>query len=540
MKLVTQILILSITPLILVFGYNFYQSYRLKQTLESHIENTLKSEASVSMEHLLRQRTLARQIGKVLATSQVAIEALNMRDSVALHELGSRVVDSGLVDSVVFIDTNKYVAARSDELYHFNDPTQSHPLWDKVERERNFEGFIIFDGKSQLGVIVPIVRFQTNLVGYVLVTHFLDEAFMKSLNSGSAKAFLSPNEQWLPKVFTHHHFINLDIPSLSAKKYALHVWKDAKIEKSFIEGFYKEQNFIITIVMILFFALILWVANGITKPLRDLGLRLGEFADGKLTLHGLTHVLLAKKRGKSEISVLIEGVLVTLRTLALTHKSFESSKERALKSGEKTKKIIEETLGQLRTPLLALELHCEEKNQDTKTKEALHVMRTIIDKAQNRLYSNDTITSEACVMQVLIESIATSAKKQNVDLHIKGIDTLPEIVYLDEIRWGEFFEFMWVYLKDFLPTKPHVFMEWTYQDGSLNIAIDSPTHTRALHLLVTPTNEELGSLDASTYLHMRMLMYAGVHFNPTNSGILIYLPLIKTATIKAKTNQSPL
>ena len=540
MKLVTQILILALTPLAIVLGHNFYQSFYLKRTLESHLSNTLSQGAQVSLEYLSRQRTLARQVGHVLATSPRAIEALQVRDSVALHELGAQIVSAGLIDSVVFIDANGYVAARSNEMYHFNDSIQSHPLWSYAAKNKGFEGVIELDSKPQMGVFLPVIRFQTNLIGYVLVTHYLDDAFMDTLHRGDLKALLNTDSQWRPSVYTHYCPIDPALPTLDDKKYTLHVWQNSQTQLSFIERFYWNQNLAIGIMMGLFLGLIIWIAKGITKPLRELGLNLDAFAKGDLTLHGLSHALSPKRKGKNEVAVLIEGVLATLRTLALAHQSFELSKEQASQSEAKAKALVEDTLNQLRVPLLSLELHHDVDNRSPQTTEALRVMHAIVDNMQIKLSSNNSVDSKACIIELLEEEITKSAKMHGVDLHVRGIDKLPEILHIDQMRWIEFFDVTWGFLSGFLAQKPQVRIEWKYHNQTLCLDINSPTHIKALHLMAGSSWGENANIDAIVRLHVGMFVYLGAKFETTDTGIQIIFPSVKTATIKASPRQSPL
>jgi hypothetical protein len=494
----------------------------------------------VSLEHLNRQRTLAGQVGQVLASSPRTIEALQMRDTVTLHELGAQIVDAGLIDTVVFIDANGYVAARSKEMYHFNDTIQSHPLWLKITKDGEFEGVVNFDSKAQIGVVLPIVRFQTNIVGYVFVAHYLDEAFMESLHSGDAKALLNANSQWLPDKYTHYLPIDSLLPTLNDERYTLHVWQDAQVQLGFIGRFYRDQNIVIGLMMGIFLGLIIWVARGITRPLRELGSKLGEFAKGELTLHGLSHALSPKRQGKSEVAILVEGVLVTLRTLALAHQSFESSKEHASQSEARAKALVEETLNQLRLPLLSLELHHDVQNRSPQTVEALRVMHAIVDNMQTKLNLSSNNDIKACVIEVLAELIAKSAQNHGVDLRVKGIDKLPEILYIDQVRWSEFFDVVWEFLSGFLALKPQVQMEWKYYNQTLYLEIDSPTHIKALSLIAQSLHNDTLHLDAIVRLHVGMLAYAGAKFEVTTTGMQIIVPLVKTATIKASPRQSHL
>jgi len=540
MKLVTQILILALTPLLIVLGHNLYQSFYLKQTLESQLSNSLDEAGKVSLEYLLRQQTLAKQVGELLVSSPTAVEALHVRDSVALHELGAQIVQAGLIDSVVFIDSNGYIAARSDSMYHFNDTIQNQPIWIEAKKNQPFIGIINFDLRAQITVLLPIFRYQTDLTGYVLVSHFLDKEFMKVLHQGEVKALLNTDANWLPSKYTHHRLIEPNLTTLNGEKYSLHVWQDSSLELDFIKSLFMNQNLIIAIMMVLFLGLIIWVANGITRPLRELGAKLGAFAKGELTLHELTHALSPKRQGKSEVSALIDGVLAALRNLALAHQSFESSKEHASQSEARARALIEETLSKLRVPLLCIELHHDVENRSPQTIEALRVMHAIVDNMQTKLDSNNTSIKKACVVEILEEKINLSAKEYNIDLHVKGIDKLPEILYIDQERWSEFFDVLWNYLRDFLAAKAQIQMEWKYNNQTLRVQIISPTHAKALHLLAQASKEDVLNLDAIVRLHVSMFVYLGAKFETIEDGIQILTPLTKTATIKATQNQSPL
>ncbi len=363
MKILYQILPISLLPLLAVLSINYYQSEHIKQI---HKTNTINSFITIekNISELLNKKTRTyKQFSHLIVTSSNIQNAIKTRDNNVLYTTAKKYIDSKLFTKILFIDNKGFVIARGENEYLFNDNIKNTLLKDIFNKKEELSAIVEFDGKYNLIYLKPIYRFDVEFAGYILIGETIDSNFLETLNINNYfLKFDFKNDKTIDN-FNSLYSINKDqyenyTFTLKYKQLTksdtspiITIYKNYKNEdKLFENNSINLSNFIILMLFIL--PIIIWyLTKKILSPINNLNKTLANFMDNKISLDKTIKQLKNVPSSNIEIEQIIKSVLSSLTKLYNTQHKLITEKEKTQKADQYKSEFISNISTQIDQPL---------------------------------------------------------------------------------------------------------------------------------------------------------------------------------------------
>ncbi len=179
MRLLPQILLLVLVPLLAAVGLSVYQMNVLLTRLDRTIQNELLRKVENVQKELERARIHAQQVAAILATSQEIVQAMTIKDQDLLHQRAHLFLALG-IDEITFVDQKGYVIARGHDEFRFGDRLST--LFDRMlSHPEPITSLFTEDEKSYFLVAQGIKRVQER-IGTLLIGIELDRDFLERIS----------------------------------------------------------------------------------------------------------------------------------------------------------------------------------------------------------------------------------------------------------------------------------------------------------------------------------------------------------------------
>lgn len=363
MKILYQILPISLLPLLAVLSINYYQSEHIKQI---HKTNTINSFIAIekNINELLNKKTRTyKQFSQHIGTSSNILNAIKTRDNNVLYITAKKYIDSKLFTKILFIDKDGFVIARGGNEYLFNDDIKDTLLKDIFNKKGEFSGILEFDGDYNFIYLKPIYRFDVEFAGYILIGEIIDSDFLETLNINNYFLKLDFEDKKTIDNFDSRYSISqesyenytfklkykqlsrIDTPPVVT------IFKNYKDEdKLFENNSINLSNFIILMLFIL--PIIIWyLTKRILSPINNLNKTLANFMENKISLDKTIKQLKNVPSSNVEIEQIIKSVLSSLTKLYNTQHKLITEKEKTQKADQYKSEFISNISTQIDQPL---------------------------------------------------------------------------------------------------------------------------------------------------------------------------------------------
>ena len=361
MKILYQLLIISLFPLAIVLGINYYQSEQLDKVHKENTQNHLINIEKNLLELLNKKNQQYKQFLQVIKTNEL-LSLIENRDNNALYSISKKYIRAKLFSQIVFIDKDGFVIARGNDEYKFNDNIKDTILKDFFNKKDQFSGIIYFDDNYHLVSIIPIYKYDVDFVGYMILGETIDKNFLDSLNINQYFLKMEFDHDKVVNNFTEEYFD--DNQNHISYKFDLEYERLYNINKAPSITIYKNynndtlikkssltlSNIIIAILIIL--PIIIWYFTyRAILPLNKLNLTLLEFMHNNLPLFDTINKLKEIQTNTKETKLITTSILSTLDKLYKSQNALLQEKRKSQESDKMKSDFIEDINLQIKRPL---------------------------------------------------------------------------------------------------------------------------------------------------------------------------------------------
>lgn len=391
MRILYQILIVSLLPLVAVLLVNYYQSEHIVEISKKNTKDSLITIEKNLKELLNKKIQTYQQLSKLIINSQNIINSISTRDNNVLYTTAKQYIDSGLFSEIVFIDKNGYVIARGDNEYLFNDNIKDTLLKNIFEQKKEFNGIIEFDNKYNFIHMKPVYKFDVEFLGYIIIGESIDKNFINSINTDNLFIkinFLQNNtsinnftQQYLNNIskYEKHNFtLAYEQLTKSNKKTQISIYKNYKKEDKILNNKHLNLSNIIIIMLVLLPILISYLTRKILSPLNNLNTILIDFKENKKQLDSTLTELKNIPSNNYEIEQIVTSVSSTLEKLLILQNNLIIEKEKSLKSDRYKSDFIENISSEISHPLVSIITFTDILKSTSLDKEQQNYLNTIL------------------------------------------------------------------------------------------------------------------------------------------------------------------
>ncbi|MEA3513350.1 MAG: HAMP domain-containing sensor histidine kinase [Campylobacterota bacterium] len=459
MKLLYQILLLTLLPLFIILASHFYQSLELNNVLEEKLENSIKN-IKINIQNKIDNKISATiQICDLFNKSDEILSAIENRDADFLYQRSRHFIDSKIISNVIFIDKNGLVVSRGTNEYKFNDHIQNEKINNLFKNKEIFTGVMKFDNKYQYITLKPAYKFDVEFIGYIGIGQIINEAMINKIIPNNKHILeykfdkISINNFKKDYILDPHKFTKIDIEIFNTnKKYILNMYLNLSKEKILISKYKQKQHTTIILMLILSTLFVILLVKRILKPLNVLNKYLLQFIKKELTLNQLIELIENSKDTNNELNILKQSALLTLKDLKSTQTKLINSNIKEENAHKIKNDFLSNMSHEIRTPmneisgfiaiLLNMDIKKGEKKYLSKIDNSLDILNhTINDILEiSKIESGDLILNNHFhILQNTVFDIKKLFKKQNINKKLDFILKLDEEIFnysfkLDEER----------------------------------------------------------------------------------------------------------
>jgi len=454
MRLLSQILFLTIFPLLIVLSYNYYQNLHLEKILNERLEQKIDIFSLGIKKELENKKVAAQKTSHLLSNSELVIQAFEKRDIDFLYTRATMFIQSNVISEIVFVDNKGIVLSRASDEYKFNDTIKDTELEFilNTNTPTTLSKLIYFDHKYQLISIRPIFKYDIHLLGYVIASHIIDKEFLNSLST--EKIYLEFHKE--SKFINNFDAIIEDSFDTFTKVQIsnnLDLYLNVEMQQKEILEHKTKQNYIIIFLLILSTVFILFFVGKVLQPFNKLNKLLLDFSSKETNLKDLIHKIKLNKNSYNELSEIQHSIVLALEKLESTQEELLKSNAKTIHANQLKDKFLSNMSHKIRTPMNEIISYLnvlEESETDTKQKKYIaktfkateslsEVINNILDIA--KIESGDLIFNQHYIsFKKLIKECNKNhtnlAEQKQLDFIIK-IDPKIELLklYVDQVRF---------------------------------------------------------------------------------------------------------
>ncbi|MCV6608778.1 MAG: ATP-binding protein [Campylobacterales bacterium] len=300
MSLFHRIILLSLTPVILLSVFYYYQVNTLLNEINEDIESEIIITRNRLNEGINKQINKIEQMSNLLANMKETYKSIEILDGDYLYLLGASYVSLG-VDQVLFIEKDNTVIARATDEYRFGNKL----VTDIFESEKKVIGFYSLDNICYLLSASPILKHDKEFVGYVVVGIEIKNTLLKKLSKElKIEMDLFVNKNKFSSYHKSNDFIDWDTSSFIGKnsldqEVGITIYQDNQPKKQKYQTI--KNNILIALLLSTVISLLIIVNSVRTHIIAPIELLLDDmknFMNGKRTDSQLPYV-------SSELSIII-------------------------------------------------------------------------------------------------------------------------------------------------------------------------------------------------------------------------------------------
>lgn len=348
-RLLNQTLAGVLIPLILVVIFSYIQV----SGLFTHLRQNVVSEVEVTSMQIQREFQLVldmtHQLALMLALNSELVEAFENRRNDFLYQWGRRLVDSGLVSTVTYIDEEGIVLARGHDEFGFNDSLAQTREFETASKGRPFSGLTKKDDQWVLQTILPVFQYEVLFRGVVVVEKTISTSFLsrmeqayavKSITLGTPKDTKNGPVSFDNGILTNHHHLELDHPE--GIQCVLTIVEDISQQMLEIQSLKnKLLLFIILITLVAVIFIVLSMRYSL-RPIQQMHAHLKRMHHGNTQFSELIDRMKQIKIHKSELGLIAKSVSDTLIQLQQSQLKLETSHKEAVEARQATLAANEE------------------------------------------------------------------------------------------------------------------------------------------------------------------------------------------------------
>jgi signal transduction histidine kinase len=450
MRLLAQILFLTILPLLIVLSYNYYQNVQLEQILNKQLQHRIETLTGEIQKELQNKKIATQQVNKLIAKSQLIINAFEKRDVDFLYTRANMFTLSNIIAEMIFIDKKGTVLSRASDEFRFNDSIQGTDLETLLLSTEKYH-IVYFDNKYQLINIQAIYKYDINLLGYVISSQIIDKKFLNLLTTDNFylefhkdNTYINNFDEQFENMFDQ--FTKISISDYFSVYINFYDRRQAILENK------TKQTYIIVFLLILSTVFIFIVVGRILKPFNKLNKLLLEFASQKIGLDELIYKINRHKNRYNELAEIQQSISLTLEKLQTTQNALIDSNEKTIHANQLKDKFLSNMSHKIRTPMNEIISFLEllgktdlSSKQDKFLKKAFlsteslsEVINNILDIAKiesGEFELNVHFISLSKVIKNINKRYKELASNKNIDFMMKVDNNISSYqFYLDQIR----------------------------------------------------------------------------------------------------------
>lgn len=173
-----------LVPFIVAVGFMIIQTSSLVNRLRENITSELNASFGHVHHGMAFHLRMTAQLGRILAENSDIIDAFENHENDLLFQWGKRLINTGMVSRVSFINTKGVVLARSHYEFRFNDTFQDRHLLEAAGSGDRFSS-VVREGDAWLfRSVVPVFRFDVMFKGIIMVEQEISLQFLANLANG--------------------------------------------------------------------------------------------------------------------------------------------------------------------------------------------------------------------------------------------------------------------------------------------------------------------------------------------------------------------
>lgn len=332
-------------PLFFLIGLTIHQTSGLISRLEKNIQSELESAWSYVAHDLGFHLKIIGQQARILALSKEVAAAFGQNQNDVLYHWGRKLIHTGLVSRVSFVNSRGIVLARSHFETRFND---EFPDWDAIKTVRAGRSISHIrqgNGVWYFRVAVPVFQYDVLFLGVVIVEQAISRHFLSQMADGFGldQILLQGEGDHPGKSLTSRHGLLLISKQMEIMRDSdqrpsfLSVVKDVRLQTGQVRQL-KHKLMLSTLLAALMAVTFIYVSTRrYLRPIRIMNICLTQFRDREISLQVLISRLSPLRLNRTELGVIAGSFADTLTQVENSRHELEAKvKERTRELENKT------------------------------------------------------------------------------------------------------------------------------------------------------------------------------------------------------------
>ena len=346
LSLIHQIFIWILIPVTCVAGFVYFQLYSLSHNLQGALERDLVNSVTQVERHLKMVLDTIDQLADMMTRNDEIINGCESRNTDFLYRWGNRLITSGLLDTVTFLDTDGLVLARGHDEYGFNDSLADTPLFQKGLNRNSFSGIAEHEGDLSLVTVRPVVQYGSILRGILIITRKTAPGIRAELENtlGANVSFNRDNGRPGSQISTSSAGImqvssRIGLPALLNHTPAITLSKDYSSEYRHYQSV-KSKILLFTVISTCAVLCLVYLSvRHLLKPLRTLHVWLERYQKGDFDRENLNRSIKKLPPKTNELGLIAHTAFTTIDELETTRKELLSSNKQTIDAKERAERV---------------------------------------------------------------------------------------------------------------------------------------------------------------------------------------------------------
>lgn len=320
-SLIHQILLWILIPIIAVIAFVWVQLDDLHHRFVDFRENDIANQLGRVERELQLVQNTTEQIAKMTARDSKVVLAFNNREADSLFRFGKNVINSTLVDQMIFVDRQGLVLARGHDEFAFNDDMGGDRFFRIAREGGEFSGLIDLEGGAAFIVAMPIVEFGAVFRGVLIVARKIAPHLIHRIGVDLGMTIAIDNRDGAKTISARHDegiassSKPLPYNSLAKADWVLSVSKNYQNDLAVLNAARKEILLFTLLATAAVLAFVYASVHYLLRPLRRLHACLLQHQDGHFAATELKPDIITEGSPRNELGFIANKALTTIQEL---------------------------------------------------------------------------------------------------------------------------------------------------------------------------------------------------------------------------------